>query len=261
MRVLRQGSTGSDVTEWQNFLIGQGFYFGVADDKYGPKTVTATQAFQSNWGLDVDGAVGRNTLAQALTLGFGDLEDTDDSENSPNWPPKPDFNPLNAAERIQLFGGFKYEAAPTSDNPEAIVIRDGWEAKNIVKVVIPQLIGVKGAPKDGKVQFHRAAAPQFQALWAAWEAAGLLRHILTWSGSFAPRFIRGSRTTLSNHSMGTAFDVNVVWNALGAQPALVHQPGSVRKLIPIANEHGFYWGGHYTSRKDGMHLEIAKLVG
>lgn len=34
--------------------------------------------------------------------------------------------------------------------------------------------------------------------------------------------------------------------------------GSVRELVPIANEHGFYRGGHF-SRRDGMHVELAQL--
>jgi len=29
--------------------------------------------------------------------------------------------------------------------------------------------------------------------------------------------------------------------------------------VPIANRFGFYWGGHYQSRMDGMHFEIAVL--
>ena len=73
-----------------------------------------------------------------------------------------------------------------------------------------------------------------------------------------PRFVRGSRTILSNHSFGTAFDINVPWNLLGSVPALVGQKGSVRELVPIANQNGFYWGGHFP-RKDGMHFSIAKL--
>jgi hypothetical protein len=35
--------------------------------------------------------------------------------------------------------------------------------------------------------------------------------------------------------------------------------GCLLELVPIANEHGFYWGGHF-SRKDGMHFEIAKIL-
>lgn len=47
---------------------------------------------------------------------------------------------------------------------------------------------------------------------------------------------------------------------LGAQPALSGQKGSVRDLVGIANEHGFYWGGHFRTRLDGMHFEVARLL-
>lgn len=34
---------------------------------------------------------------------------------------------------------------------------------------------------------------------------------------------------------------------------------TVLDLVKIANEHGFYWGGHFP-RLDGMHFEIAQLM-
>ena len=83
-----------------------------------------------------------------------------------------------------------------------------------------------------------------KTLWQAWETAGLSERILTFEGSYNARFIRGSRTKLSNHPFGSAFDINARWNGLGAFPALEGQEGSVRELINIANEHGFFWGGH-----------------
>jgi predicted lactoylglutathione lyase len=46
---------------------------------------------------------------------------------------------------------------------------------------------------------------------------------------------------------------------LGCVPALVGKDGSVRKLVEIAHQNGFFWGGHFT-RLDGMHWEIAKLI-
>jgi hypothetical protein len=33
----------------------------------------------------------------------------------------------------------------------------------------------------------------------------------------------------------------------------------VRELVPIANELGWYWGGHYRKRLDGMHFELVKV--
>jgi hypothetical protein len=47
---------------------------------------------------------------------------------------------------------------------------------------------------------------------------------------------------------------------LGKRPALVSEKGSVRELVPIANKYGFYWGGHFNSRPDGMHFEAAKIL-
>jgi hypothetical protein len=91
------------------------------------------------------------------------------------------------------------------------------------------------------------------------EKQNLHTKILSYAGAFYPRYIRGSRTQLSNHSWGTAFDINVPWNGLNHTPALMGQKGCVRELVPIANEFGFYWGGHF-SRMDGMHFEIAKLL-
>lgn len=96
-------------------------------------------------------------------------------------------------------------------------------------------------------------------MWAAWGRKGLLKHILTWDGSFAARFIRCSTSSLSNHAFATAFDINADENPLGAEPALPGEKGCVFELVPVAHKFGFYWGGHF-SRRDGMHFEIAKVM-
>ena len=259
MRVIKQGSKGPDVKSWQLFLIGQGFHVGVADGDFGNLTHQATMAFQAKHKLTPDGLVGNLTVGKAMLLGFPVLKNPDLSKTGPNWPPKPAFAPLtNTAERQKIFGKFKFVAAPLPGNPENIRITDDWESKNIVKVTIPQLVGVKGASASGTIRFHRMAAKQLVAMWDEWENAGLIDHVLSYSGSFVPRFIRGSKTVLSNHAFGTAFDINVPQNMLKATPALVGKTGSVRELVPIAHKHGFYWGGHFA-RLDGMHFEVAQV--
>ena len=193
-----------------------------------------------------------------------------EDETSPDWPPPPIFPPVTGTQTRQtLFGTFKYVPAPIPGMPEAIRITDNWPSQSIVWVAVPQLAHVQGAPGNGRVQFHRLGADKLKALFQAWEDAGLLPLVLSWAGSWAPRFIRGSNSVLSNHAFGTAFDINAAWNGLGVRPALVGSKGSVRKLVPIANELGFYWGGHYGmsadgsvspgARKDGMHFELAQL--
>lgn len=248
-----------DVSRWQAFLVGQGFQSGASDGTFGPKTKDATTVFQRRHLLTPDGSVGPQTASKAMSLGYDPTEDDDMSEAGPNWPPPPaELHQLvTNSEREAAFGKFAYRSAPVAGSPEAIQILDTWAKDNVVQVHVPQLKGIQGAPSSCSVPFHKSGANQLKALFSSWERAGLMSLVLTWAGSWVPRFIRGSTRVLSNHAFGTAFDVNPIWNGLGAKPALVGQRGSVRKLVPLANDHGFYWGGHYAGRPDGMHFELA----
>ena len=267
MKTLKRGSQGAEVRRWQLFLVGQGFDLGDIDGIFGAATERASIGFQTRHRLFADGVVGLKTIGMAMTLGFdnGLIKPPPVAEGShqsdPSWPPRPtDLEPLTSmASRQKLFGAFKFEAAPVAGNRENIRILGDWEERQIVRVEVPQLRGIAGAPASGKISFHRAAAPQLLRLWQAWEEAGLLHLVKTWDGSFVPRFVRGSRSNLSNHSFGGAFDINASFNSLGTRPALVGRQGSVRELVPLANKFGFFWGGHYAGRADGMHFEIARL--
>ena len=263
LQILRKGSEGKEVKRWQNFLLGQGHLRARADGDFGPLTEKATKAFQRSQGQSSDGIVGPQTLGRALLLGFdAGFEDRVEPDTNPVLVSTPSLRPATARTRERLFGTFEYEPAPTSRNPERIKILDDWESENIQMVTLPQLRGIPvyGTPSRGRLRFHKKAVEQLKALWAAWEQAGVLHHVLTYEGSYNPRFIRGSRETLSNHAYGSAFDINYQWNRLGAVPALEGQQGSVRELVDIANEHGFFWGGHFQGRPDGMHFEVAKLL-
>jgi len=258
MRVLKSGCNGEDVKAWERFLVGQSYYWVEIDGTFDSDLVEATKAFQSANGLTPDGTVGPMTWALALRFGFPGIEDTSTDESGPNWPPKPSFGPMSSADRASAFGTFAFVPAGILGNPEAIKITDGWASGNITSVLVPQLKGVTGAPTSCSISFHTKAAAQLIALWKAWEDAGLLPLVESFAGSWAPRYVRGSRTYLSNHAWGTAFDINAGYNPLGAVPALVGKTGSVRKLVALANDNGFYWGGHFE-RMDGMHFEIARL--
>ncbi len=179
-------------------------------------------------------------------------------KHSASYPPLPTFKPLmSTAERQNVFGKFSHVAAPVAGNKEAIRILGDWEAKNIVKVTLPQLVGIEGLHNNGVIRFHKLGVNQLLAMWAEWESTGLLNRVLTYAGSYVPRFIRGSNSVLSNHAFGTAFDINAAWNPLKKTPPLVGQKGSVRELVEIAHKHGFYWGGNFKNRPDGMHFELA----
>lgn len=188
--------------------------------------------------------------------------------NGPNWPPRPtNIRPLTSAERAAAFGTFTYEADPSTFGGDGIRVTNSWAADNIVRVSIPQLNGKKignQVIQNGVINFHKAGEERLKALWAAWEAAGLLDRILTFEGGYAARFIRGTQNRssrpLSNHAWGTAFDINAGTNGFGQEPALLGQKGCVRELVAIANQQGFFWGGHFKGKKDGMHFELGKTL-
>ena len=59
---LKKGSSGSAVKHLQQALIGLGYLGGVADGKFGGKTMEAVKDYQRDYGLSVDGSAGKNTL-------------------------------------------------------------------------------------------------------------------------------------------------------------------------------------------------------
>ncbi len=257
MQIMRLGSEGEDVRSWQHFLVGRGL-LQIADGEFGPKTEAATRAYERQRGLDADGRVGPQTWGTAVHDGWDiGFEDPLGGRAGVDWPPPPDFPPLvSNAQRFAAFGQFEYRrVAPDRDDVD---ILGSWEADNIVKIAIPQLAGVEGAPLSTNVRVHRLMAPRLVELFRLWESDGLLPLVVGWGGAFAARFVRGSTTALSNHAWGAAFDVNAAWNPLGAVPTLRGRMGSVRELVPRAYELGFYWGGHF-SRRDGMHFELSRV--
>lgn len=267
MEILKRGSKGLEVERWQQFVLGQGFDPKGVDGKFGKGTEAATLAFQKANALPQTGIVDNATWGVAAVLGLEIVDDWRTTREGPNWPAPPGFAPLNHQGRSALFGAFRFRHAPVPGSYENIEILDGWASTNLVTVPVPQLVGVRGAGKTGRATVHVKVRDQFLALWQAWEEADLLDRVMTWEGAFNARFIRGRATpdnarnpaVLSNHSWGTAFDINYGWNKLGAIPALAGEQGSVRELVKLANKHGFYWGGHFKGRPDGMHFEAAAL--
>lgn len=244
LRTLRRGMSGNDVLRLQTFLAGQKIFPGVCDGAFGSHTEEAVIKWQIAHGMDDDGIAGRKTLATMMAAGLPCVADA--TRDGPERPS--DIEPLATNyDRQRRFGKFDFRAAPTRDNPEAIEILGDWEDKNIVHVECPVF--------HRRVRFHRDVAPAYVAAMQAVFDGGLADRLLTFDGSFVPRFQRGSRTSLSNHCWGTAFDVNCEWNGLGHTPAYIGEKGSVREIVTIMNEHRFFWGGHFRKRLDGMHFE------
>lgn len=164
--------------------------------------------------------------------------------------------PLTTSQREKLFGRFTWTRDPTPQNPERIQVTDSWAVENLVTISLPPPLSVLAGAE--KATFHRRVVPKFLDLIFAWDKASVLDDIIQWSGAYARRFIRGSQGRLSAHAFGAAFDINAAYNRLGHLPAPLGAKGSVLRLVPIATDLGWCWGGDFK-RRDGMHFELGKL--
>jgi len=75
------------------------------------------------------------------------------------------------------------------------------------------------------------------------------------AGALCVRLIRGSNSSVSNHSFGTAIDITLQ-GELDPFADGTMQIGLII-LAEHFNEEGWYWGGGYN-REDGMHFEVGE---
>lgn len=140
----------------------------------------------------------------------------------------------------EAVGTFRYTVSGGRVLPEA-----AWVESHIATEEVPIL---------GTVTCNRFMLPQFRAALEEIVVRGLADEINPgeYAGCYYPRFIAGS-TTLSNHSFGTAFDVNVPGNLRGTVGEID------RDVVEIFKKWGFAWGGDW-SFTDPMHFEMDRLV-
>jgi hypothetical protein len=271
-----------EVQRWQYFLRKQGIpQAGAIDGQFGLKTEDATKIFQLQHTIKpMSGRLDEATLDVAKDLGYSVKPgDYYDGKRTDGYPPKPrNINsPTNASRNAEL-GCFKFKQLPRQNRGDAeeIVIGgscDGkiadWRKTNIVDISVPQL--AFASDYHGVVTCHRLVAVHVQKLFNRWEELDLLYLIRAYEGAFNPRYKRGQSPgdgghgfkrsdqvdAISNHAFGAAFDINVDDNPFDDTPQLCPLRGALRELVATANEVGFYWGGHFSSPRDGMHFEFA----
>lgn len=103
---------------------------------------------------------------------------------------------------------------------------------------------------------HKEVAPIFEAFLKeiVGRGYGLDAGILD-DWSYACRDIRGSSTP-SEHSRGTAIDINAVTNPMGS----VLRTDMPYWVPLVAKKYGLRWGGTYTRRPDAMHFEFLGTI-
>ncbi|MEQ6899972.1 M15 family metallopeptidase [Nocardioides sp. YIM 152588] len=115
-------------------------------------------------------------------------------------------------------------------------------------------ITTEAMPILGSMTCNKAMMPQLRAALIEIVQAGLADEIHPgeYAGCYYPRFIAGTNT-LSNHSFGLAFDINVPGNGRGTVGQID------RGVVAIFKRWGFAWGGDW-SYTDPMHFELSRIV-
>lgn len=77
------------------------------------------------------------------------------------------------------------------------------------------------------------------------------------AGMLCARLVRGNKTSISNHSWGTAVDftINKVLDQRG--DGMVQY--GLAAVAPIFNKHGWYWGAMFGT-EDAMHFECSRQL-
>jgi hypothetical protein len=131
---------------------------------------------------------------------------------------------------------------------------NGWPASEDRKAIGIQSFAIPGTSikiacaKDVSsiliafcAEFHKLVEPIHQGAIDDW--------------GYAFRMTRGSDKVLSNHSSGTAVDLNATKHSLGKSNTFTKEQTNTIQLLIV--KYGLAWGGNYKKRKDEMHFEIA----
>lgn len=130
---------------------------------------------------------------------------------------------------------------------------NGWPAHQD-----PAIIGIKSYPVKGtkiKLRCAEKVAPLLVGFAAEFHEKiepideGTLDD---WGYCF--RMVRGREDRLSNHSSGTAIDLNASKHPLGAENTFT--PEKTQAVIALAAKWGLKSGLTYRQRKDPMHFEV-----
>jgi len=257
-----------DVRKVQLLLQTHSMPVGAADGVCGPRTVGAISTFQAAFLRHPDGLV----APQGLTLQRLNLIS---HKPTTTQAPAPQ---LASPAVIQKLAPAQSVASLTKLVPRQSLgpLNVGLHAVSN-KIMLARL----GAPRDKysadcqpitnvklKAQIKTASVGPFRV--TGWAPAvdsltGVMGHIKTKypaiytvlgsAGMLCCRFVRGSTTSISNHSWGTAIDLTI--NGVLDKRGNGQVQYGLALIAPIFNQHGWYWGAGFAT-EDGMHFEISQ---
>lgn len=275
MSVTILGSVGKlgknnvdDVVKVQHLLAQQGMPVGRADGLCGPRTIGAIYTFQSGFLSQPDGLVepGGKTLQRLNLVAF-----------------KPSTSNKIAPKVVTPQEVKKTVPAAPGTSLIRLVRRDSLGPLNsgLQAVSNQYMLEKLGKPRES---FSQACQPVTNeklkkyittASVGPFKVTGLkpavdsLRAIMAEialkqpevyqalgsAGMLCARNVRGSTTSISNHSWGTAIDLKLNGALDGYGDGMVQY--GLTLIAPIFNAHGWYWGVAFR-KEDAMHFEVSR---
>jgi peptidoglycan hydrolase-like protein with peptidoglycan-binding domain len=245
MQNLAWGSRGTAVSQLQKDLTGLGFNTYGVDEIFGQNTYNAVVRFQKSQGLYADGIVGPKTKA-VLNARLSSTTVSRSGQTDIRTYPK--ISKVNG-----IFGQFHYRELTGG----RIEVDPVWVSQNIITITLPGL--------NRQVQVHKLAAPYFIQAFTYIKngtatingrQVSLLSLVQTMDGTYVTRHVNWNPANgLSNHSWGTAIDINASNHFRYVNPASEPNDPNVILWQKAFKPAGFSWGNSYS---DSMHYELLK---
>lgn len=241
---LAWGSHGDNVVQLQQTLNSRGYWCGTVDGIFGSNTYQGVIRFQTDAGLEADGIVGPQTRAALAGAVSGGSQVSRGGTDIRKYSKISKVNGSYGQFRYRELSGGRIEVDPA------------WIAKNIVTIKLPGL--------NRNVQVHKSAADNFIKAFTYikngtatvnGKQVTLLSLIDTMDGTFVTRHVNWNAANgLSNHSWGTAMDINASDHFRYVKATERSDPNLIlwEKAFKPA---GFSWGNTYS---DAMHYELLR---
>lgn len=275
MQIYIQESVGrsgknniDDVAKVQNLLLQHGLAIGRADGRCGPRTIAGITTFQAGFLHHPDGLVTSSgkTVQRLNMIGFrpASTSKVAPAITSPQGikqaVPSEVSNSITRLVRRDSLGTLN-PARSCSDNQFMMkkfgkprdsmsgdcqpVTNEALKKKMVTDSVGPfRVTGLKLAVDSLKAVMKDIATQQPE-IYTALGTAGML----------CCRYVRGSTSSISNHSWGTAIDLTL-HGILDKRGDGMVQHG-LSMIAPIFNRHGWYWGAAFKT-EDAMHFEVSR---
>lgn len=238
-----------DIILVQQVLLRRGFRIGTADGKCGRRTQAAIDTFQRGFmqapdgRIDPGGATWRRLSDVPEPIAPVDASLT-------RLVPIPDRStingglaPVNNTFMRNLLGNPRETYSSDCQPVTEPRLRRSMQRANVGPFAVT---GLRPAVESLATVLSdvRSLLPEvYQALGSA--------------GMFCCRYVRGSTSSISNHSWGTAIDLTLN-GKLDVRGNDMVQHG-LCLIAPVFNRHGWYWGASFRT-EDAMHFEASRSL-